>query len=297
MTLHPTGPGVSPAVRVAARQFPANGAGMCRKGWTAAELLTSPDRLTGPLVRDRPAGRPGPLRPATWDEALDRIAVAVGSTQHRYGNDAVGVFGGGGLTNEKAYQLGKFARVALRTSCIDYNGRFCMSSAASAGVRAFGLDRGLPFPLTDIARADVLRLPLPDAIADVVTAGEILEHVTDLPAAVAEACRVLRPGGTLVLDTIARTRAARLIAITVAEAVPGGAPRGIHDPALLVDRDGLRRECARHGVPVHLTGLRPSIVDALLWLLRRRDSVRMVPMRSTSVLFQGHGTKEGTRDD
>ena len=37
------------------------------------------------------------------------------------------------LTNEKAYLLGKFARVALRTSNIDYNGRFCMSSAAARG--------------------------------------------------------------------------------------------------------------------------------------------------------------------
>ncbi len=33
--------------------------------------------------------------------------------------------------------LGKFARVALGTSNIDYNGRFCMSSAAAAGIRAF----------------------------------------------------------------------------------------------------------------------------------------------------------------
>ena len=48
------------------------------------------------------------------------------------GRDAVGVFGGGSLTNEKAYLLGKFARVALRTANIDYNGRFCMSSAAAA---------------------------------------------------------------------------------------------------------------------------------------------------------------------
>ena len=72
--------------------------------------------------------------------------------------DAVGVFGGGGLTNEKAYQLGKFARVALGTSQIDYNGRWCMSSAASAGTRAFGLDRGLPFPLADVEQADVVVL-------------------------------------------------------------------------------------------------------------------------------------------
>ena len=68
------------------------------------------------------------------------------------------VFGGGGLTNEKAYQLGKFARVALGTSQIDYNGRWCMSSAASAGNRAFGIDRGLPFPLADIEQTDVVVL-------------------------------------------------------------------------------------------------------------------------------------------
>ena len=71
--------------------------------------------------------------------------------QEQYGRDAVGVFGGGGLTNEKAYLLGKFARVALRTPHIDYNGRFCMASEAAAGIKAFGMDRGLPFPLEDIA--------------------------------------------------------------------------------------------------------------------------------------------------
>ena len=81
-----------------------------------------------------------------------------GTRQDRYGRDAVGCFGGGGLTNEKAYLLGKFARVALRTSSIDYNGRFCMSSAAAAANRAFGIDRGLPFPLADIAGADVVLL-------------------------------------------------------------------------------------------------------------------------------------------
>lgn len=64
--------------------------------------------------------------------------------QRRHGRDAVAVFGGGGLTNEKAYALGKFARVTLGTRNIDYNGRFCMSSAAAAGMRAFGVDRGCP---------------------------------------------------------------------------------------------------------------------------------------------------------
>ena len=133
--------------------FPTNRGGLCSKGWTAAELLDHPERLLTPLVRTAPGDRRSPLRPSTWDEALDRIAGAVRAAQRGHGPDAVGCFGGGGLTNEKAYQLGKFARVALRTSAIDYNGRFCMSSAATAANRAFGVDRGLPFPLEDLARA------------------------------------------------------------------------------------------------------------------------------------------------
>ncbi|MBV9319649.1 MAG: molybdopterin-dependent oxidoreductase, partial [Mycobacterium sp.] len=133
--------------------FPTNRGGLCAKGWTAAELLGHPDRLTTPLVRD---GRGALLRAASWNEALERVVAAFQTTQTAYGRDAVGCFGGGGLTNEKAYQFGKFARVALRTSAIDYNGRFCMSSAAAASIRSFGVDRGLPFPLADVAHADVL---------------------------------------------------------------------------------------------------------------------------------------------
>ena len=134
--------------------FPTNKGGMCRKGWTAANLLTHPDRLTSPLLRNGD----GVLTPATWDEALTFVVDRLTSIQARYGRDAVGIFGGGGLTNEKAYSLGKFARVALRTSNIDYNGRFCMSSAAAAGIKAFGIDRGLPFPLEDIPGAEAILL-------------------------------------------------------------------------------------------------------------------------------------------
>jgi assimilatory nitrate reductase catalytic subunit len=140
---------LSPGPRVEAR-----GGGLCRKGWTSAEVLKATDRLTVPLVRDRT----GELRPSTWDAALDLIADRVRALQVAHGNDAVAVFGGGGLTNEKAYALGKFARAVLRTANVDYNGRFCMSSAAAASNRAFGLDRGLPFPLADLAGADAVLL-------------------------------------------------------------------------------------------------------------------------------------------
>ncbi|MGW3118461.1 molybdopterin oxidoreductase family protein [Streptomyces sp. NPDC001107] len=127
--------------------FPVNRGALCGKGRTAPAVLSSRVRLTSPLVRSE-----GTLTPATWDEALDRVAEGLRRTRTEHGPDAVGVFGGGGLTNEKAYTLGKFARVVLGTSQIDYNGRFCMSSAAAAGTKAFGLDRGLPFPLEDIPK-------------------------------------------------------------------------------------------------------------------------------------------------
>ncbi|MDT3443908.1 molybdopterin oxidoreductase family protein [Pseudofrankia sp. BMG5.37] len=134
--------------------FPTNRGGLCSKGWTAADLLDHGERLTTPLVRDRP----GELRPASWDEAMGRITAAIRDCQSRYGPDSVGCFGGGGLTNEKAYTLGKFVRVGLGSRSVDYNGRFCMSSAAAASGRAFGIDRGLPFPVADIAEAQAVLL-------------------------------------------------------------------------------------------------------------------------------------------
>ncbi|MEJ1179024.1 MULTISPECIES: molybdopterin oxidoreductase family protein [unclassified Pseudarthrobacter] len=144
----------APVLEVSGRDFPTNRGGLCRKGWTSATLLNHPGRVTEPLLK----GDDGIHRPIGWDQALRLVTTAVKETQARYGKDAVGVFGGGGLTNEKAYMLGKFARLALGTSRIDYNGRFCMSSAAAAGMRAFGVDRGLPFPLEDLDNASTIMM-------------------------------------------------------------------------------------------------------------------------------------------
>ncbi len=141
-------------IKAAPRDFPTSNGGLCQKGWTAAELLGHRDRLRTPLIRDSRSE----FREASWDEAVDRIAAEFENIQRRHGRDAIGVFGGGGLTNEKAYLLGKFARVALCTRNIDYNGRFCMASAAAASLKAFGLDRGLPFPLADISGAETILL-------------------------------------------------------------------------------------------------------------------------------------------
>ena len=151
LTVVPTSAGVDVGGDSA---FPVNKGMLCAKGWSAAEPIGHPERIRTPLVRRVD----DTLESTSWDEALDLIAQRFSEIQARYGNDAVGVFGGGALTNEKTYLLGKFARVALGTSNIDYNGRFCMSSGAAAATMALGIDRGLPFPLQDITQATTILL-------------------------------------------------------------------------------------------------------------------------------------------
>jgi 2-polyprenyl-6-hydroxyphenyl methylase/3-demethylubiquinone-9 3-methyltransferase len=143
-----------------------------------------------------------------------------------------------------------------------------------------------------VVRGDALRLPFADGAFDVVVAGEVLEHVTDHERAIVEACRVLRIGGTLVIDTIAATWWGRFLSVTVGEHIPAGPPRRLHDPALFVDREQLRGTAARQGVPLRLNGLKLHPVDYVGWLLRRRENVRMVPARGTAALFQAVGVKE-----
>ncbi|HEX3824876.1 MAG TPA: methyltransferase domain-containing protein [Mycobacteriales bacterium] len=168
---------------------------------------------------------------------------------------------------------------------------------AGLGYRQIGIDLS-PTALATAAshgvtavRGDVLRLPFREAMFEVVVAGEILEHVGDLAGVVAEACRVLKPGGTLVIDTIANTWWGRFASITIAERMPAGPPPRLHDGALFVDRRRLVAAAASHGVALDLNGLRPCAVDYLMWLLKRRDAVRMLATRSTAGLFQAAGIK------
>jgi 2-polyprenyl-6-hydroxyphenyl methylase/3-demethylubiquinone-9 3-methyltransferase len=150
-----------------------------------------------------------------------------------------------------------------------------------------------------VACGDATALPLPDRCADVVCAGELFEHVPDLPAAVREACRVLRPGGVLVADTLNATWAARFLVVTVGERIPGGAPARIHDPALFVPPARLVAECASHGVALQIRGIRPAAARMLRWLVTRRGEVPMVPTRSAAVLYQAWGVRgqDGRGDD
>ena len=131
-------------------EFPFNRGMLCPKGVRRYLQGNHPDRLLDPLLRSNNG-----FQKTSWDNALDRTAAKLREIQQKYGKDAVAVYGGASLTSEKSYLLGKFARVALGTRHIDYNGRLCMVSAGTAYKMAFGVDRS-PNPWSDIPKAQVL---------------------------------------------------------------------------------------------------------------------------------------------
>jgi len=132
-------------------EFPFNRGKLCPKGVKRYMQNEHPDRLTSPLVRAEGRG----FEPIGWDDALGRTVKAMKRIQGEHGQDAYAVLTGASLTNEKAYLMGKFARVALRTAMLDYNGRLCMVSAAAASKKVFGIDRSAN-PWSDIPEADVI---------------------------------------------------------------------------------------------------------------------------------------------
>jgi formate dehydrogenase (hydrogenase) len=71
-------------------------------------------RLTRPLVRDG-----GSLRPASWDEALERAATGLAGVRDRHGGRALGVFSCSKATNETNYLAQRYARTVLATNNID----------------------------------------------------------------------------------------------------------------------------------------------------------------------------------
>jgi len=131
--------------------FPFNLGKLCPKGVKRYMQDEHPDRLKHPLQRVAGKG----FEPIGWDAAFTRVVSEIQRIQQTYGNDAFAVLTGASLTNEKAYLMGKFARVALRTANIDYNGRLCMVSAGAASKKVFGIDRSAN-PWSDIPKAKAI---------------------------------------------------------------------------------------------------------------------------------------------
>jgi assimilatory nitrate reductase catalytic subunit len=132
-------------------EFPFNEGRLCPKGVQRYLQNNHEDRLMQPLERVEGVG----FKPLSWDAAMDRTVSEIKRIQAKYGNDAFAMLSGVSLTNEKSYLVGKFARVALKTANLDYNGRLCMVSAGAGNKKAFGLDRSSN-NYSDLEKAEVI---------------------------------------------------------------------------------------------------------------------------------------------
>lgn len=119
--------------------FPFNRGMLCPKGVKRYLQGSHPDRLLHAYERD--PSQPEGFRRIAYDQAIARVAAEIRRLQEEHGPNAVAVLGGASLTTEKAYLVGKFARVCLCTANVDYNGRLCMVSAGAGNKKAFGIDR------------------------------------------------------------------------------------------------------------------------------------------------------------
>ena len=236
-------------------EFPFNRGMLCPKGVKRYMQSGHPDRLLDPMVRDETEG----FRVATWDEALDLTVRRIREIQTKHGPDSVAVFGGASLTTEKSYLLGKFARVALGTRHLDYNGRLCMVSAGTAYKLAFGVDRS-PNPWADIPKAQV-------AFVAGANVGECAPITTDY------LWRMRDAGGTLIVADPRMTPITRN-ADQYLPVKPGTDVALFSAMLHVVIREGLVR---REFVSAHTTGFEAVEESVKAWDPRRAAEVTGVP--------------------
>jgi predicted molibdopterin-dependent oxidoreductase YjgC len=89
-----------------------NEGNLCNKGKFAFEFIHHSDRLTVPLIRDDD----GKLQEASWDDALNRVAMGLQTVAEKSGPDSVAFLASSRCTNEDVYVLQKIARAAIGTN-------------------------------------------------------------------------------------------------------------------------------------------------------------------------------------
>jgi assimilatory nitrate reductase catalytic subunit len=267
-------------------EFPVNQGRMCIKGFSAAELLRRGDRITTPLKRKSKNN----FVSISWEEALDEIASLMLALQSKYGADSVAAFGSGALTNEKAYLLGKFMRVAVGSANIDYNGRYCMSSAAAGQNKAFGIDRGLPFPVSDIARC-----------ATVVLWGA--NSADTLPPIMQWFEKQQANGGKLIVVDPRRTETAQFASLHL-QLTPGtdlALANGILHVAIdenLIDHDYIvARTKGFEDLRRVVRDYHPAHVERLTGVSERsiREATRMLAKSASSMVLSGRGPEQQSK--
>ncbi len=155
------------------------------------------------------------------------------------------------------------------------------SGPAIAAARRHAADTGL---VVDYREGVGESIPVDTGTMDVVVCVDVLEHVEDLDRVLDEVRRVLRPGGSLLFDTVNRTWLADLVMITLAERLLRILPSGTHDPRRFIRPADLRRRLAARGFTVDdMVGFGPRGLDA-----KGDFTFGRVPTRAILYLGQAH---------
>jgi len=129
---------------------PANEGHTCLKGRFAHQFSRNRERLTTPLIRDARGADP---RPATWDEAIERIVAELTRIRSAHGPDAIAGLASSRATNEDCYAMARLMRAAIGTNNIDNCSRVCHSPTSFALRKALGLS-GATGSFSDFDHAD-----------------------------------------------------------------------------------------------------------------------------------------------
>ena len=143
--------------------------------------------------------------------------------------------------------------------------------------------------------ADAYRLPFRDAVFDAVSALDFLEHVTEPERVIAEAARVLKPGGLFFFHTFNRNRLAWLIVIKGLEWFVRNTPDHMHVLPLFIKPKELEGYCIKAGLqPMEMTGIRPALGRPFWQMLATRRvpkdfTFRLTP--SLNISYLGYARK------
>jgi assimilatory nitrate reductase catalytic subunit len=127
-------------------EHPANFGRLCSKGSALAETIGLEDRLLRPHIDGKPA---------SWPQAVARVAGEFQRVIAEHGPDAVAFYVSGQLLTEDYYVANKLAKGFLGTANIDTNSRLCMASSVAGHKRAFGADV-VPGNYEDLEEADLI---------------------------------------------------------------------------------------------------------------------------------------------
>jgi 2-polyprenyl-6-hydroxyphenyl methylase / 3-demethylubiquinone-9 3-methyltransferase len=176
-------------------------------------------------------------------------------------------------------------------------GGFMAEELARRGAKVTGIDPSEPAIAAARAHAETQslvidyqvgmgeRLPMQDGVLDIVVIVDVLEHVADPAAVLAEIRRVLKPGGLVLFDTINRTKLASFIFVTLGEDLLRIGPRGTHDPAKFITPEELDAMLRQQGfTPGEMAGLGPDGLD-------RHFDVTFGRLPTMSLMYLGYAVK------